>query len=119
MTKDIGMSGYLTKEAMIADHAASLRAEWKFTEQNKERDGESIGSGFFVFRRGKKTNRISVSGSRKKMPFEHPTFNSAFKEAVRLKRENPNEVYVVFAEISDLELIIDYGSTTQPPKPSV
>ena len=60
----------------------------------KERKGEKIGGGWFVFRRGKKTGRIGTRQNT--MPFEHPTEESAFIEAKRLAALHPGEKYSVF-----------------------
>lgn len=63
----------------------------------KERRGEKIGGGYFVFRRGKKTGRISAGGS---LPFEHPSYAAARQEAERLAKANPGERFVVVRELS-------------------
>ena len=44
------------------------------------RQNEEIGGGYFVFRRGDRTNRVRPG----KMPFEHPTKEAATEEAARL-----------------------------------
>jgi hypothetical protein len=62
--------------------------------------GEVIGGGWFVFRRGKRTNRISVRHS--VMPFEHASEESATTEACRLKLYNPNERYGVFKQVKEI-----------------
>lgn len=59
----------------------------------KPRRSETIGGGYFVFRRGKRTGRVGI---RTTLPFEHPDLASATAEASRLARENPGETYEVF-----------------------
>ena len=60
------------------------------------RSGEVIGGGFFVYRRGKKTNRVAISTS---LPFEHPSYESALKEAHRLATLCPGETFCVFQQL--------------------
>lgn len=60
------------------------------------RPGEVIGGGFFVFRRGKRTGRVGCRPNA--LPFEHPTYESAKKEADRLSSLCPGETFVVFGE---------------------
>lgn len=55
--------------------------------------GEVIGGGFFVFRRSKKTGRVTPG----KLPFEHPTAAAALEEAKRLAAKHPGDVFQVFA----------------------
>lgn len=59
------------------------------------RDNETIGGGFFVFRRGKKTGRVGVGSP---LPFEHGTFESALKEARRLVSLFPEETFCVLQQ---------------------
>lgn len=49
----------------------------------KPRDGEVVGGGFFVFRRGDGTGRIRPC----MWPYEHPSIESAQREAERLAQE--------------------------------
>jgi len=67
----------------------------KENKKAKPRNDELIGGGYFVFRRGKRTGRIGVSY--KRVPFEHPDYAAAEKEANRLANENPGEIYQVFS----------------------
>ena len=61
------------------------------------RKGELVGGGFFVFRRGKNSNRVfNYSG---KLPFEHPTLESATEEAFRLSNLIPNRNFCVFQQV--------------------
>ena len=63
----------------------------------KPRKGEVIGTGFFVFRRGKRTGRIAVSPHR--MPFEHASEDAAMDECIRLAKANPGETFEVFKSL--------------------
>jgi hypothetical protein len=60
-------------------------------DPRKERPGETIGGGFFVFRRTAKTGRIRVP----EWPFEHPNRAAAEAERDRLASMHPNETFVV------------------------
>lgn len=57
------------------------------------RRNEVIGGGFFVFRRGKQTGRVSVATT---LPYEHGSFEQALAEATRLAKLCPGETYEVF-----------------------
>lgn len=59
----------------------------------KQRTNEQIGGGFFVFRRGKKTGRVGI---RSQLPFEHPDYASAVREAARLAALHNGETFEVF-----------------------
>ncbi|QCM10315.1 hypothetical protein CFBP6625_08120 [Agrobacterium tumefaciens] len=50
----------------------------------KPRNGEEVGGGHFVFRRGDSTGRIRPC----MWPFEHPSYDSAMTEAARLFNEH-------------------------------
>lgn len=51
----------------------------------RQRHNEKVGGGYFVFRRGTTTGRIKTGFIRRgQLPFEHPDFVSAMKEAGRL-----------------------------------
>ena len=60
------------------------------------RKGEEIGGGFFVFRRGKKTGRISVHST---LPFEHSNMLEATKEGIRLTGKLKGETFAVFQQV--------------------
>lgn len=59
------------------------------------RPGEIVGSGFFIFRRGEKANRIKPGP----MPYEHPTMESAVAERDRLAEGNPGKKYHIFQQV--------------------
>ncbi len=59
----------------------------------KPRPNETIGGGFFVFRRGKQTGRVGIKTD---LPLEHGSLESATAEATRLARLTPGETYEVF-----------------------
>lgn len=65
----------------------------------KERKGETVGGGYFVFRRGKWTGRVGV---RTTLPFEHGSYDEAIAEARRLSRKHPGETFEVFATTGDV-----------------
>lgn len=63
------------------------------TDPRMARDGERIGSGFIVFRRGKGSGRLRCP----EYPFEHPSLAAAQAERDRLSSLHPGETFVVFA----------------------
>jgi hypothetical protein len=60
----------------------------------KARIGETIGGGFFVFRRGDGTNRIRPS----QWPFEYGLLSEAIREADKLSAANPGYEFMVVTE---------------------
>jgi len=54
-------------------------------DPTKARNGEDIGAGYFVFRRGDGTGRIRPS----RWPFEHATICAAKREADSLAKQHP------------------------------
>lgn len=62
--------------------------------------GEKIGGGFFVFRRGKRTGRISAGNS---LPLEHASLGAAVAEADRLTDIKPGERFAVFQQVHETE----------------
>lgn len=62
------------------------------TAPRRPRKHEAIGGGFFVFRRGRRTGRVGI---RSTMPFEHPDYASAVREAARLAKMT-GETFEVF-----------------------
>ncbi|MCA8886686.1 MAG: hypothetical protein KDA35_08675 [Hyphomonadaceae bacterium] len=65
--------------------------------KERTQKGERIGGGFFVFRRGKKSNRVHPGA----FPFEHCTMMAAINECQRLARANPGETYIVVGQCYD------------------
>lgn len=66
----------------------------------KQRHNELIGGGYFVFKRGGRTGRIKTGNIvRGKMPFEHPTLDSAMTEANRLQSIHGG-TYDVFGRVA-------------------
>lgn len=61
------------------------------------RQGELIGGGFFVFRRGTTTGRIRPN---KLWPFEHPTRASAEAEAQRLSEKFPGQTFITVEQVA-------------------
>lgn len=59
------------------------------------RDGEVIGAGWFVFRRGNGTRRIRPAV----WPFEHATLDAAIAEADRLSAEQPGYTFEIFCKV--------------------
>jgi len=71
----------------------------------RQREGEKIGGGFFVFRRGKRTGRIAWRNN--PPAFEHPTRAAAEAEAMRLSLKYPGETFAVFQQV--IALAFDPG----------
>ena len=63
----------------------------------KNRKGECVGGGYFVYRRGKKTGRIGCKYNA--LPFEHDSYESAHTEAKRLAGKHIGETFIVLQEI--------------------
>lgn len=63
------------------------------------RANESVGGGFFVFRRGDWSGRIRPS---KSFPFEHATLEAATAEAARLAASRPGSRFDVMGILSSL-----------------
>lgn len=61
------------------------------------REGEAIGAGFFVFRRGTTTGRIRPA---KMWPFEHPTRASAEAEMQRLSARFPGQTFITVEQVA-------------------
>ena len=57
-----------------------------------EREGEKIGAGYLIFRRGGSTKRVRCP----EYPFEHPTWGATVAELERLQGKHPNEVFQIF-----------------------
>ena len=61
--------------------------------ETREREGEKIGGGHFVFRRTE-GGRITPN----RCPYEHPTFEAAEKEARRLAAKYPGTTFIVVSQ---------------------
>ena len=72
---------------------AGAPKRWK--DRRIERDGEKIGGGFFIFRRGRDSGRIRMP----QWPFEHPSIEAARTEQARLSVEYPDETFVIVQEV--------------------
>lgn len=65
----------------------------------RQRRNEQVGGGHFVFCRGGRTGRIKTGAILAgKIPFEHPTLESATAEAIRLS-ELHGRSFVVLSQI--------------------
>lgn len=64
--------------------------------QSQPRDGETIGGGHFVFRRGKTSKRIKASW----FPFEHGTLGEAVAQADKLAKKYPGETFIVVSQVT-------------------
>ena len=64
-------------------------------------DGEVVGGGFVIFRRGRNSKRIH--SSRFDTPFEYPSFDTAEREMKRLSIENPHVEFCVFYQVTSLK----------------
>lgn len=60
-------------------------------DPKKARDGETIGGGFWVFRRGDDTGRIRPA----LWPFEYGTYDEAFSQASRLAEAHRGYEFIV------------------------
>lgn len=65
-------------------------------DATQPRTGETIGGGYFVFRRGDGTNRIRPS----QWPFEYGTEEAAIAQAAALAAANPGFTFIVVHEIA-------------------
>jgi hypothetical protein len=79
----------LTEDYIPTNAAGSAepfaRPDHKSKRHPRPRHNEVVGGGHFVFRRGRTTGRIKTGAIMSgRMPFEHPTWESAVTEATRL-----------------------------------
>lgn len=65
------------------DHKAKRHPKPRWPGFPGARARESIGGGYFIFKRGARTGRIENRG----IPFEHSTFIAAQAEATRLQKK--------------------------------
>lgn len=72
--------------------------------RRRQTQGEVVGGGYVVFRRGKKWGRIRIKTEAVKSwffsPFEWPTEDDAIREADRLSKKHPGEKFCVFKQVS-------------------
>ncbi|MCI5073425.1 hypothetical protein [Oricola sp.] len=59
------------------------------------RNNETIGGGYWVFRRGDDTGRIRPS----MWPFEYDSQGAAAEQAAKLAKEHPTEQFIVVGEL--------------------
>lgn len=71
------------------DHKAKKHSKPRWPGFPGARKNESIGGGYFIFKRGDRTGRIETSARRFAggIPFEHSTFIAAQAEACRLQKK--------------------------------
>lgn len=67
-------------------------------DPRQARDGEQIGGGYVVFRRGGGTGRIRTP----EFPFEHPTLEAALTECSRLSAAHPGHRFEVWARVAEI-----------------
>jgi hypothetical protein len=65
-------------------------------DPKKPREGETIGGGYFIFRRGDGTKRIRPS----QWPFEYASFDAAREQAKALAAGNPGYAFDVVAVLA-------------------
>lgn len=75
----------------------------KYYDDKRRAKGELVGGGHFVFRRGRKFNRVRfvVPKGGQVLPFEHATFALALAECERLAKINPGQKYGVFSQVAE------------------
>ena len=78
------------------------RTGYWLKDPRKAREGETIGGGYFVFRRGDGTNRVRPSN----WPFEYATPEAAYAQAEKLAQANPGFTFEVFERRSSLRVTI-------------
>ena len=81
------------RERPSGDHERK-RGGW-LADPRKERPGEKIGGGFFVFRRGEGTKRVRAAN----WPFEYPSLEAAQEGRDRLVGKFPGERFIIMKEI--------------------
>lgn len=64
----------------------------------KARPHETIGGGYFVFRRGGGTKRVRPSN----WPFEHASFDLAVAEARKLSEAHPGQGFEVYGRVATI-----------------
>lgn len=72
-------------------------------DDRRKAQGEVVGGGYIVFRRGKKWGRVRITGKdwmKFFQPFEWPTEDAALLEAERLAKKHPGEKFCVFQQVA-------------------
>lgn len=80
---------------MLLDTEAATAASAPVRTPPKQRYNEQVGGGYFVFRRHPTEGRVFPA----KMPFEHPSLDSAMAEASRLQSLHGG-TYDVFGRVA-------------------
>jgi hypothetical protein len=73
----------------------------------KSRKGETVGGGFFVFRRGETSKRILFKAKRNGeviRPFEHGSLRAAIEEAQRLEADAFNGQFVILQQVAAVDI---------------
>lgn len=78
-----------------AKHQPTTRGPW-LKDPRQPRKGETIGGGYFVFRRGERTNRIRPS----QWPFEYDNEADALQQAAILAAQHPGYVFQVLSVVN-------------------
>ena len=73
--------------------AKAKRTGW-LKDPKKAREGEVIGGGFWIFRRGDGTKRIRPA----MWPFEYGSIADAQKQAEKLARNHPGETFIIVGQ---------------------
>lgn len=70
----------------------------KLANPTLPREGEEIGGGWLVLRRGRTTKRLKTV----RWVFEHPSFDSAKKEAQRLREAHPDQTFEILSRVTEV-----------------
>lgn len=62
------------------------------------REGEEIGGGWLVLRRGRTTKRLKTV----RWVFEHPSFEKAQEEAQRLREAFPDQTFEILSRVTEV-----------------
>lgn len=86
-------------DKLITMNARGLRRMLgpKLDNPTLPRDGEEIGGGWFVVRRGRTTKRVKTV----RWLFEHPSFDSAKKEIDRLREKHPDQTFQILSSVTE------------------
>ncbi len=97
-------------ETLLAEGGNSATRVNVFKNPHLNRVGEIIGGGFFVVRRGRRTGRICLT----MCPFEHPSMESAGREAERLARRFPDRQFDVLGVVASFRETADLPAEATP-----